>query len=78
MKFSSGNKRGNKFQLMLGYIGYIICKKTDYYSSRYFNKEQAASKARYFVTRKAERVKATEKTFRSYLAYIKGIDPNSD
>ena len=78
MKFSSGNKRGDKFQPMPGYTGCIICKKTDCHSSRHSDEEQAASKAKYFAARKAEGVRATEKTFRSYLAYVEGIDPNSD
>ena len=78
MKFSSRNKRGDKFQPILGYIGYIIYKKMNYYNSRYFNEEQAAFKAKYFTTRKAKGVRIIEKTFRSYLAYIKGINLNLD
>ena len=78
MKFSSGNKRGDKFQLKPGYISCFIYKKINCYNSRYSKEEQAVFKARYFAARKAEGVKATEINFRSYLVYIKGVDLGSD
>ncbi|PVH67577.1 hypothetical protein DL98DRAFT_543045 [Cadophora sp. DSE1049] len=78
MKFSKGNKRGDKFQPRPGYTGCIICKKMDYYNGRYSEEEQAASKTRYFAERKAESVKATDNSFRADVAYTEGDGPDSD
>ena len=69
MKFSQGNKHGNKFKLKLGYIRYIICQALNYYNSHYTKKKKAKSKAQYFVARKAEDIKLTNKIFKTYLAY---------
>ena len=78
MKFSSGNKRKDKFQLKLSYISCIIYKKINYYNSRHFKEEQVVFKARYFAARKAKEVKATKTNFKSYLVYIKRVGLNSD
>ncbi|PVH83471.1 hypothetical protein DL98DRAFT_615729 [Cadophora sp. DSE1049] len=78
MKFSKRNKRGDKFQPRPGYTGCIICKKIDCYSGRHSEEEQAASKTRYFAERKAEGVKATDNSFKAYVAYIEGDGPDSD
>lgn len=54
MKFSQGNKRGDKFKPRPGYTGCIICQAPDCHSSRHTEEEKAESKARYFAARKAE------------------------
>ncbi|PVH79238.1 hypothetical protein DL98DRAFT_533079 [Cadophora sp. DSE1049] len=78
MKFSNGNKRGNRFQPRPSYTSCIICKKMDCYSSRYSDEEQAAFKVRYFAERKAEGIKATNDSFKAYLAYAERDGPDSD
>tara|TARA_R110002060_G_scaffold22842_6_gene30993 strand:- start:3825 stop:4049 length:225 start_codon:yes stop_codon:yes gene_type:complete len=69
MKFSQGNKHGNKFKLKLSYIKYIICQAPNCHNSYYIKKKKAKSKAQYFATRKAEGSKSINKIFKAYLAY---------
>ncbi|KAG4427304.1 hypothetical protein IFR05_017213 [Cadophora sp. M221] len=67
-----------RFQPRPGYTGCIICRGMDCHSSRHSDEEQAVSKARYFAARKAEGMKATDNSFKSYLAYTEGSVPDSD
>jgi len=70
IKFSQGNKRGDKFKLRLSYIRYIICQALNCHNSHYTKKKKAKFKAQYFATRKVKDIKLINKTFKAYLAYV--------
>ena len=69
IKFSQSNKCKDKFKPKPGYIRYIICLASNCYNSYYTKKEKAKFNARYFIARKVESIKLTNKTFKAYLAY---------
>ena len=78
MKYSPGNKGGDKFKPRPGYTRYILCKKPDCHSSRHSEEKQTASKERYFAARKAEGIKPTDRSFKAYLAYANRTGQDSE
>ena len=55
-----------------------MCKKIDYYSSKYSKGERLVAKSRYFLERQAKGIKGTEELFRVYLAYIEGLEEETE
>jgi hypothetical protein len=80
MKYSQDNKRSKsvRFQLKLSYKKYYVYKRPDYYTSNYTAEEQAAAKAKYFADYKAEGLKPSSLSFKSYITRYKRNTYNSD
>lgn len=77
IKYADTNKRG-AFVPKSGYKGCYVCKKPDCHSSNHTEGEIAQEKARYMKARNAEGMRATEKSFRAHVAYVEGIESDSD